>query len=103
MHTHVQQFTAAIQHFNSNGRNTTAHGGSAKPSKSSSVRSQGCTPAHVRCWNAASSGCWQEFKACLRSESAAGLKLSRQDVNTLLAEVDADGNGLVDYEVSNIA
>jgi hypothetical protein len=41
----------------------------------------------------------QEFKACLRSEVAAELKLSRQDINTLLTEVDADGNGLVDYEV----
>ena len=30
---------------------------------------------------------------------AAGLRLSRQDVNTLLTEVDTDGNGTVDYEV----
>jgi hypothetical protein len=41
----------------------------------------------------------QEFKACLSSDMAAGLKLSRQDINTLLTEVDADGDGLVDYEV----
>lgn len=41
----------------------------------------------------------QEFKACLQSDMATELKLSRQDINTLLTEVDADGNGLVDYEV----
>lgn len=46
-----------------------------------------------------SPACLQEFKVCLRSDTAAGLKLSRQDINTLLTEVDADGNGLVDYEV----
>ncbi len=42
----------------------------------------------------------QEFKACLRSETAAGLRLTRQDINTLLTEVDTDGDGLVDYEAS---
>jgi EF-hand domain pair len=41
----------------------------------------------------------QEFKTCLQSDLAAGLRLSRQDINTLLTEVDADGNGIVDYEV----
>ena len=41
----------------------------------------------------------QEFKACLQSDMATELRLSRQDINTLLTEVDADGNGLADYEV----
>jgi hypothetical protein len=44
----------------------------------------------------------QEFKACLQSDMATELKLSRQDINTLLTEVDADGNGLVDYEVGGV-
>lgn len=41
----------------------------------------------------------QEFKACLLSDMAASLQLSRQDVNTLLTEVDVSGDGLIQYEV----
>ncbi len=42
----------------------------------------------------------QEFKACLLSDVAASLQLSRQDVNTLLTEAAVSGDGLIQYEAS---